>query len=60
MMTDEPARNHSGGGLVVDYFFGENYAFNTGLELVSKGRQREKRGRDDRRPRPARHYHHHP
>ncbi|GAA3952920.1 outer membrane beta-barrel protein [Hymenobacter algoricola] len=26
-----------GGGLVVDYFFGQNYAFSTGLLLVSKG-----------------------
>lgn len=26
-----------GGGLVVDYFFGENYAFSTGLLLTSKG-----------------------
>ncbi|QIX62063.1 PorT family protein [Hymenobacter lutimineralis] len=26
-----------GGGLVVDYFFGENYAFSTGLDLVGKG-----------------------
>lgn len=26
-----------GGGLVVDYFFGENYAFSTGLLLNSKG-----------------------
>ncbi len=26
-----------GGGLVVDYFFGENYAFGTGLQLTSKG-----------------------
>jgi hypothetical protein len=26
-----------GGGLVVDYFFGENYAFSTGLLLRSKG-----------------------
>ena len=26
-----------GGGLVVDYFFGENYAFSTGLELAGKG-----------------------
>ncbi|MDQ2769137.1 MAG: PorT family protein [Bacteroidota bacterium] len=25
------------GGLVVDYFFGENYAFSTGLELAGKG-----------------------
>ena len=26
-----------GGGLVVDYFFGENYAFGTGLQFMSKG-----------------------
>ncbi|GAA4377978.1 porin family protein [Hymenobacter koreensis] len=26
-----------GGGLVVDYFFGQNYAFSTGLMLTSKG-----------------------
>ncbi|WP_035558885.1 porin family protein [Hymenobacter sp. IS2118] len=26
-----------GGGLVVDYFFGENYAFSTGLLLAGKG-----------------------
>ncbi|RTQ53485.1 PorT family protein [Hymenobacter gummosus] len=26
-----------GGGLVVDYFFGQNYAFSTGLQLTSKG-----------------------
>jgi hypothetical protein len=26
-----------GGGLVVDYFFGENYAFSTGLQLTGKG-----------------------
>lgn len=26
-----------GGGLVVDYFFGENYAFSTGLWLTGKG-----------------------
>ena len=26
-----------GGGLVVDYFFGENYAFSTGLLLTGKG-----------------------
>ena len=25
------------GGLIVDYFFGENYAFSTGLELAGKG-----------------------
>lgn len=26
-----------GGGLVIDYFFGQNYAFGTGLQLTSKG-----------------------
>lgn len=26
-----------GGGIIVDYFFGENYAFSTGLELTGKG-----------------------
>ncbi|OON70574.1 porin family protein [Hymenobacter sp. CRA2] len=26
-----------GGGLVVDYFFGQNYAFSTGLQLTGKG-----------------------
>ena len=26
-----------GGGVFVDYFFGENYAFNTGLFLTGKG-----------------------
>ena len=26
-----------GGGLIVDYFFGENYAFSTGLVLAGKG-----------------------
>ncbi|MBC7447158.1 MAG: PorT family protein [Hymenobacteraceae bacterium] len=36
-LANDGARLHLGGGLVVDYFFGENYAFNTGLELVSKG-----------------------
>ena len=36
-LANDGARLHLGGGLVLDYFFGENYAFNTGLELVSKG-----------------------
>ncbi len=36
-LANDGARLHLGGGLVIDYFFGENYAFNTGLELVSKG-----------------------
>ncbi|TGE05237.1 porin family protein [Hymenobacter fodinae] len=26
-----------GGGLVVDYFFGQNYAFSTGIQLTGKG-----------------------
>lgn len=26
-----------GGGVIVDYFFGQNYAFGTGLELTGKG-----------------------
>ncbi|MDU0370866.1 porin family protein [Hymenobacter endophyticus] len=26
-----------GGGIIVDYFFGQNYAFGTGLELTGKG-----------------------
>lgn len=26
-----------GGGLVIDYFFGQNYAFSTGLQLTGKG-----------------------
>ncbi|SNC77471.1 Outer membrane protein beta-barrel domain-containing protein [Hymenobacter gelipurpurascens] len=26
-----------GGGIVVDYFFGQNYAFSTGLQLAGKG-----------------------
>ncbi|MFD2783838.1 porin family protein [Hymenobacter rubripertinctus] len=26
-----------GGGIIVDYFFGQNYAFSTGLELVGRG-----------------------
>ena len=36
-LTNDGSRPHIGGGLVVAFFFGENYAFNTGLELVSKG-----------------------
>lgn len=36
-LTSDGARVHFGGGLVVDYFFGENYAFTTGLELIGKG-----------------------
>jgi|GEM_PF-845448 len=46
LRTDAPADNEFkdessqlgiGGGLVVDYFFGENYAFSTGLQLTGKG-----------------------
>jgi hypothetical protein len=46
LRTDSPAqygfdKNGSkvglGGGLVVDYFFGQNYAFSTGLQLTGKG-----------------------
>ncbi|GAA4366388.1 hypothetical protein GCM10023185_37470 [Hymenobacter saemangeumensis] len=33
----ESAQVGIGGGLVVDYFFGENYAFSTGLQLTGKG-----------------------
>lgn len=36
-ISPDGARVHFGGGLVIDYFFGENYAFNTGIELVGKG-----------------------
>jgi Outer membrane protein beta-barrel domain len=36
-LTSDGARLHFGGGLVIDYFFGENYAFNTGVELLGKG-----------------------
>ena len=36
-LTNDGSRPHFGGGLVIDFFFGENYAFNTGLELVTKG-----------------------
>ncbi len=36
-LESDGARVHFGGGLVIDYFFGENYAFNTGIELVGKG-----------------------
>jgi opacity protein-like surface antigen len=35
--TSEDSRLGFSGGLVVDYFFGENYAFSTGLELAGKG-----------------------
>ena len=36
-LESDGAKAHFGGGLIIDYFFGENYAFNTGLELVGKG-----------------------
>lgn len=35
--TSEKAKLSFGGGIFVDYFFGENYAFNTGLFLTGKG-----------------------
>jgi len=35
--TSESSKLTIGGGLVVDYFFGQNYAFSTGLQLVGKG-----------------------
>jgi hypothetical protein len=35
--TDGDSKIGFGGGLVVDYFFGENYAFGTGLVLTGKG-----------------------
>jgi len=36
-LANDGARLHFGGGLVIDYFFGENYAFSTGLDLMGKG-----------------------
>ncbi|MBT2557782.1 PorT family protein [Hymenobacter sp. ISL-91] len=36
-LKNESAKFSLGGGLIVDYFFGQNYAFSTGLELVGKG-----------------------
>jgi hypothetical protein len=36
-LKNEGSRLGIGGGLVVDYFFGENYAFGTGLQFMSKG-----------------------
>ena len=36
-LTDANSKISLGGGLIVDYFFGQNYAFSTGLELVGKG-----------------------
>ena len=35
--SSEDSKFSFGGGLVVDYFFGENYAFSTGLLLTGKG-----------------------
>lgn len=35
--SSENAKVSFGGGIFVDYFFGENYAFNTGLFLTGKG-----------------------
>ncbi|HLK97382.1 MAG TPA: porin family protein [Hymenobacter sp.] len=35
--TNESSKLTIGGGVVVDYFFGQNYAFSTGLQLVGKG-----------------------
>jgi hypothetical protein len=35
--TSEKAKLSFGGGIFMDYFFGENYAFNTGLFLTGKG-----------------------
>lgn len=31
------AKTHFGGGVIADYFFGENYAFSTGLIYMGKG-----------------------
>ena len=35
--TGESSKFSFGGGLIVDYFFGENYAFSSGLFLTGKG-----------------------
>ncbi len=35
--ANESSKFSFGGGLIVDYFFGENYAFGTGLFLTGKG-----------------------
>lgn len=35
--TSDGSKLNFGGGLLVDYFFGENYAFSTGLLLTGKG-----------------------
>jgi hypothetical protein len=35
--SSEKAKLSFGGGVFMDYFFGENYAFNTGLFLTGKG-----------------------
>lgn len=34
---NESSKLAIGGGLIVDYFFGQNYAFSSGLQLVGKG-----------------------
>lgn len=34
---NEKSKLTIGGGLIVDYFFGQNYAFSTGVQLVGKG-----------------------
>ncbi|AHJ95988.1 porin family protein [Hymenobacter swuensis] len=34
---NEQSKLGIGGGIIVDYFFGQNYAFSTGLELTGKG-----------------------
>lgn len=34
---NEKSKLGIGGGIIVDYFFGQNYAFSTGLELTGKG-----------------------
>lgn len=34
---NDGSRPHFSGGLVIDYFFGENYAFSTGLDLAARG-----------------------
>jgi hypothetical protein len=36
-MESMNAKTHFGGGVIADYFFGENYAFSTGLIYMGKG-----------------------
>ncbi|MCB2409501.1 porin family protein [Hymenobacter lucidus] len=43
---NEKSKLSLGGGLVVDYFFGQNYAFSTGLWLTGKGGTISYRDRD--------------